>query len=362
MQQKNQEIIPELSKEELLSTDREKGLSTQQVEQRVSIYGLNMMHSSKKINPFMAFLKQFKDFMIILLLTAALFSVSVAIYQVVSHGTENRMSETIISFVEPAIILLVVVLNSMLGAYQEIKSDQAVKALEKVNETNSKVLRDGRIVLIPSSQLVPGDIIIVEAGDTISADAKLLESFNLMVVESSLTGESLPVDKNHLAQDTEGMALGDRKQSIFAGTYVTNGRGVAIVTATATKTEIGKINNLIQQQDVQLSPLQIKLNKLGKVFSILGIVLLISSALAQILLDNIISDRWDNINVYTNSLITSISLAVAAIPEGLITFTTVLLAIGVKNMARENAIIKSLSSIETLGSTSIICSDKTGTL
>ncbi|ADE19505.1 cation-translocating P-type ATPase [Mycoplasma crocodyli] len=347
---------------DLFNTNKKTGLYDDEVNKRLEKYGKNVLHSSKKINPFVSFIKQFKDFMIILLLIAAVFSVSVAIYELVRHGVEGRLNDTVISFVEPGIILLVVILNSILGAYQEIKSDQAVKALEKINETNAKVLRNGRMILIPSSMLVPGDILVIEAGDTISADAQLIESYNLMVVESSLTGESLSTEKDWAFKEKENCALGDRKSSIFSGTYVTNGRGVAIVKATGSFTEIGKINKLIKEQNVLLSPLQIKLNKLGKIFSIAGIALLIFAAIAQILLDNLISGSWTNINVYTNSLITSISLAVAAIPEGLITFTSVLLAIGVTNMTKQNAIIKSLSSVETIGSTSIICSDKTGTL
>lgn len=345
-----------------LETDKEKGLSLEEAELRLKKFGTNSIKKTKKINPFFAFLRQFKDLMVILLLFATVFSLSIAIYEIVDFGFFTRQTAAIISFVEPAIILLVVILNSMLGSYQEIKSDQAVRALEKLNELNAKVIRNKRLILIPASQIVPGDILVVEAGDTISADATLFESSNLMVVESSLTGESLAIEKSYSSIVKDNAPLGDQKNKIFSGTYVTNGRGLAIVYATGEKTEIGKINVLIQDQKKNVSPLQLKINKLGRLFGISGIVLLVVTALAQILLDNFLSGNWVNISSYTNSIVTAISLAVAAIPEGLITFTTVILAIGVAKMTKENAIVKSLPSIETLGSANIVCSDKTGTL
>ncbi|WP_407940483.1 cation-translocating P-type ATPase [Mycoplasmopsis ciconiae] len=346
---------------ENFEVDTNFGLSDQQVHSQRQKYGFNKLTSSKKINPFMAFVNQFKDFMIILLLIAAAISIAVAIYEQVTKS-DSSTTDTIIRFVEPFIILLVVVLNSILGAYQEVKSDQAVKALEKVNASNSKVIRNGKMINILSIDIVPGDIIVVEAGDTINADAILKNSSNLQVVEASLTGESTAVDKDYLAQESDSEILAEQKNKIFSGTYVTNGRAVALVVATGKNTVIGRVNSLIQNEVQTQTPLQIKLNKLSKIFGYSGIVLLFVSLVAQILLNNVISGVWNNPEIYTNSLITAISLAVAAIPEGLITFTTVLLAIGVAYMTKENAIIKNLPAIETLGSTNIICSDKTGTL
>ncbi|QZE12631.1 cation-translocating P-type ATPase [Mycoplasma sp. Ms02] len=345
---------------EVLETDITTGLNDEQVLKQREKHGLNLIHGDKKLNPFVAFFRQFKDFMIILLMIAVVLSFSIAIYETSAHPKST--SETVISFVEPIIILVVVVLNSMLGAYQEIKSDQAVRALEKVNELTAKVIRNGRMMIIKSEEIVPGDILIVEAGDTISADAILKESNNLQVVEASLTGENESVSKSWDAKVDDSKILAEQKNKIFSGTYVTNGRGLALVVATGANTVIGTINKTIQEQEGNLSPLQQKLNRLSKLFGYSGIALLIVSFILQVLISNLFTGDWSKFQVYSNSLVTAISLAVAAIPEGLITFTTVILAIGVSKMTRENAIIKSFPTIETLGSANIICSDKTGTL
>lgn len=348
--------------EELInSTDIKTGLSTEKVELNREKYGKNILTQNKKVNPFIAFLNQFKDFMIILLLIAAVISFGVAFYELYTNK-DRSSTEIIISFVEPFIILLVVALNSMLGAYQEVKSDQAVRALEKINEQNAKVIRNGITITIPASELVVGDLIVIESGDTISADAKIIEAYNFYVVESSLTGESVAIEKNADKNIKETNILAEKTNVVFSGTYSTNGRALAVVYSVGKNTEIGKINNLIQEQKTTTTPLQDKLNKMGKLFGWAGIILLFVSLIIQIVLINTLKGTWTNIDVYSNSLITAISLAVAAIPEGLVTFTTVLLAIGVSKMAKENAIIKSLPAIETLGSTNIICSDKTGTL
>ncbi|WP_027121017.1 cation-translocating P-type ATPase [Mycoplasma leonicaptivi] len=340
------------------------GLTQKQSQDLLNKHGENIIHSEKQKSIIAIFFNQFKDFMIILLLIAAAFSLGVAFYETFGSREKPETSEIIVSFIEPIIILIVIVLNSMLGTYQEIKSNQAVKALEKNNELMVKVIRDNKTQYIPSNKLVPGDLIIVEAGDAICADSLLLESFSLQVVESALTGESVAVDKNSddIIYDPN-TPLGERKSEIFSGTYVTNGRAIALVLKTGQNTEIGKINSLIQEQEVQLTPLQIKLNKLSKIFGILGVTLLFITTLSQLILTNtVFGGNWNNPETYSNSVIIGISLAVAAIPEGLITFTTVLLAIGVSKMTKENVIIKAFPVIETLGSTSIICSDKTGTL
>ncbi|UWV85718.1 hypothetical protein NW066_01085 [Mycoplasmopsis felis] len=186
-----------------------------------------------------------------------------------------------------------------------------------------------------------GDLIVLEAGDLVPADCKLVESFSLAVVESALTGESLPVDKKVIDENVESnKTLGDRKSEVFAGTHITNGRAIALVIKTGKNTEIGKINQLIQEQEVILTPLQIKLNKLSKIFGILGVLLLFITTILQLVLTNSFSGIWNNPETYSNSIIIGISLAVAAIPEGLITFTTVLLAIGVSKMTKEHVIIK----------------------
>ncbi|WP_371813976.1 cation-translocating P-type ATPase [Mycoplasma sp. OR1901] len=337
------------------------GLSSTEVERLIKQNGYNKMTVKKEKSIFKMFLEQFKDFMIILLLIASAFSFGVAIYEAITNENQ-KTSELIISFIEPFIILIVVALNAMLGTYQEIKSNQAVKALSKSNELYAKVYRDGKLITIPSSDLVVGDLIVVEAGDIISADADLIESYSFYAVESALTGESIAVEKDANFVSTDSTNLGDQKNKIFSGTYSTQGRAIAVVTAIGDQTEIGKINNLIQEQKVPLTPLQVKLNKLSKVFGIIGIVLLFVTAILQIVIQGSITSNWTKPELYSNATVIGISLAVAAIPEGLITFTTVLLAIGVARMTREKVIIKSFAAIETIGSTSIICSDKTGTL
>ncbi|WP_406615202.1 cation-translocating P-type ATPase [Mycoplasmopsis hyopharyngis] len=341
---------------ELIMTSKTTGLTSEQAEEKILKHGKNEIKKSKKINPFVAFLQQFIDPMVILLIIAAVISLSLAIFeQVKSH---KSLSEIIVSYIEPGIIMLVIILNSMLGAYQVIKSDQAVRALEKLNKTNTKVLRDGEIKIIPSELLTVGDIVIFESGDNITADCRIIEANNLMVVEASLTGENLSVEKRAKWDKEDDTLLANNDHLLYSGTYVTNGRTIAQVIAIGTETQIGSINKMVQKEKPNPTPLQIKLNKLSKIFGYLGIALLFVSFFIQIALNGF----GTNFNIYTNALVTGISLSVAAIPEGLITFTTVILSIGITKMSKENALIKNLLAVETLGSTSIICSDKTGTL
>ncbi|QBF34773.1 cation-translocating P-type ATPase [Mycoplasmopsis phocirhinis] len=336
------------------------GLTTNEVEKAKIKYGENVIQKSKKINPFIAFFKQFIDPMIILLLIGAMISLGLAIYEHIS-GKKDSV-DLAISYVEPAIILLVVALNSMLGAYQEVKSDNEVRALEKINQTYANVMRDNVVQRIKASDLVPGDLIIFAAGDTINADCRLIEAANLYVVESSLTGENLAVHKVANWEQEDNLTLANNTHLLYSGTYITKGSAKALVIDTGINTQIGKINSLIQKEQKNATPLQLKLNKLSKLFGIGGIILLFVSLGIQILLNNLISGSWKNLDVYTHSTVTAISLAVAAIPEGLLTFTTVLLSVGVKNLTKQKALVKNLLAVETLGSTSIICTDKTGTL
>ncbi|ENY69597.1 Cation-transporting P-type ATPase [Mycoplasmopsis bovigenitalium 51080] len=336
-----------------------KGLSSKQVDELKQKHGLNTLMRNKKVNPVVAFFKQFIDPMIILLIIGASISLGLAIYEHVS-GEKNGI-DILIGYIEPFIIVLVIILNSMLGAYQEVKSDRAVRALEKMNESFTSVMRDGRIQKIKSTELVLGDLVLLAAGDTINADCRIIDATNLMVVESSLTGENLAINKIEKWDATDNAILAENKHLLYSSTYVTNGKALAIVVATGVNTEIGKINELIQKQGATTTPLQYKLNKLSKWFGIGGVVLLFVSLITQILLNNI-SGGWNRPDVYTQATVTAISLAVAAIPEGLLTFTTVLLTVGVKNLTKEKALVKNLLAVETLGSASIICTDKTGTL
>lgn len=336
------------------------GLTSKEVEANLAKYGENTLIKKKKLNPIVAFFRQFADPMVILLIIAAAISLTLAIVEHFQGGKST--TDLIISYVEPGIIMLVIILNSMLGAYQEVKSDQAVRALEKVNQVNATVIRDGKVQIIPANLLVPGDLVVLAAGDTINADGRLIEASNLEVVEASLTGESLPVSKVANLNAVDDKILANNKHLVYSGTYVTNGRATFVVEHTASETEIGKINSMIQKQNKNATPLQIKLNKLSKWFGYGGIILLFVSFILQIILNNVHSGNWTNSQVYTNALVTGISLAVAAIPEGLITFTTVLLSIGVSQMSKQKGLVKNLLAVETLGSASIICSDKTGTL
>ncbi|WP_027120876.1 cation-translocating P-type ATPase [Mycoplasmopsis lipofaciens] len=337
-----------------------KGLKKEEVLQKLNQYGENTLLKKKKLNPFIAFLKQFMDPMVILLIIAALISLSLAIYEHLQNN--NSLKELIVSYVEPGIIMIVIILNSMLGAYQEIKSDQAVRALEKINQVNTTVIRDNKVEIVPANLIVPGDIIILASGDTINADCKIIESNNLEVIESSLTGESIPVKKKEDFDKKVDKILANNSHMVYSGTYVTNGRAICLVEKTGSNTQIGIINSMIQNENKNITPLQFKLNKLGKWFGYSGIILLFISFIMQILMNNISTGIWNNPDIYTESLVTGISLAVAAIPEGLITFTTVILFIGVKKLSKQNGLVKNLLAVETLGSASIICTDKTGTL
>ncbi|QSF13715.1 cation-translocating P-type ATPase [Mycoplasma sp. Mirounga ES2805-ORL] len=346
-----------MTKEEVLKYN---GLDNESIRINYQKYGSNTLSKKKKTSFLKAFLMQFVDPMVILLTIAALISLSLAIYEHVSG--QNKGSEIIISYVEPGIIMLVLILNSLLGAFQLIKSEQAVLALEKVNEANATVKRNNEMMSIPASQLLPGDLLFLNAGDTINADGRIISSSNFEVVESSLTGESNSVVKMANWTKQNDKTLAENNHYVYSGTYVTKGTAVVYIEKIAKETEIGKINSLIQNQNKAITPLQYKLNKLSKIFGYSGVVLLFVSFLVQVLLNNLSTGIWTNPQVYTNGFVTGISLAVAAIPEGLITFTTVLLSIGVAQLTKENAIAKNLLAVETLGSTNIICSDKTGTL
>ncbi|WP_052663379.1 cation-translocating P-type ATPase [[Mycoplasma] testudinis] len=347
----------------LLNTNPSTGLTTEQVQERAKLYGTNRLPERKPKNPFLIFLSQFKDLLIVLLLVATIISFVVAIiegYQL-NWDFANHTS-LVVSFVQPFIILFVVILNSLLGTIQEIKSEQSVKALRAMSASTSKVLRNGKLESIASTDIVLGDIILVESGDKISADAKLINSQNLRVIEASLTGESLPVEKNASAIVSKDAPLADQANRIFSGCAVVNGTAQGVVYAIGKNSQIGQVAKLISDEVATLTPLQLKLNKLSKIFGYVGIALFIISFIAQVGLLGGFADRANDQAVWVTSLVMGISLAVAAIPEGLSAFTTIILAIGIWSMTKENALIKKLPAVETLGSTAVICSDKTGTL
>ena len=324
-----------------LSSNAERGLTSSQVAELQGKFGPNKLRESKKKTNLQRFLEQFKDVMIIILLLAAAVSFVVACF---GHDP--------MEFFEPALILLIVVLNAVLGVVQESKAEKALDALKNMSAPHARVLRDGAEQVIDASGLVPGDIIRLEAGDFVPADARLLKSAGLKSEESALTGESVPSEKDAEAAVEEKAPLGDRDNMVFSGCSVTYGTATAVVTGTGMQTEMGKIAGMLAgEQDTQ-TPLQQKLSQLGKY---LGFVAL--AACAVIFVVGLIN----GIHVL-EIFMTSVSLAVSAIPEGLPAIVTIVLAIGVQRMVKKNALIRRLPAVETLGSASVICSDKTGTL
>ncbi len=338
------------NKEEVLSAlgSSENGLSSQEAQSRLEKNGKNKLAAEKGKSLIRRFFEQLADPMIIILLVAAAISGVLAVI-------END------SFADVIIILAVVLVNAILGVYQESKAEKAIEALQEMSAATSKVLRDEKVQVIHSEDLVVGDIILLEAGDAVPADARILESASLQVEEAALTGESVPVTKFidiiNLKDEEKDVPLGDRKNMLYMGGTVVYGRGVAVVTATGMETEMGKIADAIQQAEDGETPLQIKLNQLSKILTwlVLGICVIVFAV-------QLIKAGNFELEVILDSFMVSVSLAVAAIPEGLAAVVTVVLSIGVTNMSKRNAIIRRLTAVETLGCAQIICSDKTGTL
>ncbi|PZW01561.1 cation-translocating P-type ATPase [Metamycoplasma auris] len=345
----------------LLNTSMKHGLNDKEVFERQTKFGLNELKKTKKINPFLVYLKQFKDVLVIILLFAALISYILAIVSGVRKNWEFN-TELIVEFIEPTIILFVVFSNSLIGAIQEIKSAKAVDALNKLNPLKTKVVRNNNLIIVDSSEITIGDIVMIEAGDVIPADGYLVFSSNLNVIEASLTGESEPSNKDYLAKRDLTLPLADRKFMVYSSSVVATGTAYFVVSAIGQQTELGKISSAISEQKEGLSPLQTKINKLGKIFGYLGISLFLCSVLMQILFAIPNTSHFKDPLFWSTVAINGVSLAVAAIPEGLIAFSSIILVIGIQRMAKERAIVKDLMTVETLGSCSVICSDKTGTL
>ena len=325
--------------EEELNTTSDKGLSNEEIEKRREKYGLNELEAKKKKSLLQKFLDQFKDFSIIILIIAAIVS------GIVGVAEGEGVTDTVI-------ILLVVLLNAIIGVTQESKAEKSLEALQKLTAHASKVIRNGKLEVVPAKDLVPGDIVVLDTGDYIPADLRIIEAVNLKSQESSLTGESVPVEKNTEKIDDIETGLGDRLNMLFSSSLVTYGRGKGIVVETGMTTEVGKIAGMINQAEDQTTPLQNKLNKLGKTLGIAAIVICIVIFAVGLLQGKAVIDMF----------MTAVSLAVAAIPEGLVAVSTIVLAIGVQKMVKKNAIVKKLPAVETLGSATVICSDKTGTL
>lgn len=323
------------------SVNEKSGLSMEQISELQAKYGPNKLKEKKKKSNMQRFFDQFKDVMILILIAAAVISFVIACVE------GNPME-----FFEPVLILLIVVLNAFMGMLQESKAEKALDALKSMSAPHARVLRDGEERMIDASELVPGDIIRLEAGDFIPADARLLHSVSLKSEESALTGESVPSEKDAQAIIDEKAALGDRNNMVFSGCSITYGTATAVVTATGMNTEMGKIANLLEGESDSQTPLQKKLAQLGKYLGILAL-----AACAVIFIVGLVN----GIPVM-EIFMTAVSLAVSAIPEGLPAIVTIVLSIGVQRMVKKNALIRRLPAVETLGSASVICSDKTGTL
>jgi Ca2+-transporting ATPase len=322
-----------------LKSDKATGLRTDEVKRRLVEYGYNQLTSKRRKSFVQMFFEQFKSFMIIILLIAAVISGVVGVMQ--GEG-----------LLDTYVILGILVLNAFVGAFQERKAETSLEALKSLTAPLTKVLRDGVIKEVLTRELVPGDIVILETGAVIAADLRLTEAINLKIQESALTGESVPVEKHTAVLPGDDVALGDRINMAFSSGMVTYGRGRGVVIGTGMKTEVGKIANMLQETVETETPMSRRLEQLGKVLGIAALIICAVIFIVGVLYGNSVISMF----------MTSVSLAVAAIPEGLPAVSTVVLAIGVQRMVKRNAIIRTLPSVETLGSATVICSDKTGTL
>ena len=325
--------------EQKLETNKEKGITTEEVQKRKEKYGLNELKAKKKKSLLQKFIEQFKDFSIIILIIAAIVSGVVGVAQ------GEGVTDTII-------ILIVVIVNAIIGVSQEAKAEKSLEALQKLTDHATKVIRNGILEVVPAKELVPGDVVVLDTGDYIPADLRVIEAVNLKSQESSLTGESVPVEKTpEVIEETE-VGIGDRTNMLFSSSLITYGRGKGIVVETGMTTEVGKIAGMLENAEEQSTPLQDKLNGLSKTLGMAALVICV------IIFGKGIIQGKEPIHMFMSA----VSLAVAAIPEGLAAVSTIVLAIGVQKMVKKNAIVKRLPAVETLGSSTVICSDKTGTL
>ncbi|MBM6905185.1 cation-translocating P-type ATPase [Collinsella tanakaei] len=344
------------SAEEVLedqASNAETGLTASVAQQRLSQFGPNKLDEEEKTPLWIRFFQQMADPMVIMLIVAAVISAVTGMIQ-----GESEWADVVI-------IMAVVIINSALGVIQEAKSEEALEALQEMSAAQSKVIRDGKMTMLHSSELVPGDVVLLEAGDSVPADCRVLESASMKIEEAALTGESVPVEKHAdaivLEAGVDDVPLGDRKNMCYMGSTVVYGRGRAVVVGTGMKTEMGKIAGALTEAKEELTPLQMKLAELSKILTIMVIVICVVIFAVDLLrsgIGNVASEP----QMLLDTFMVAVSLAVAAIPEGLVAVVTIVLSIGVTKMAKRQAIIRNLSAVETLGCTQVICSDKTGTL
>ena len=333
-------------------TDAEAGLSSAEAASRQEKFGPNKLEEAEKTPLWIRFFQQMADPMVIMLIVAA----------IISAVTGAIQGE--IDFADVIIIMTVVIINSALGVIQEAKSEEALAALQEMSAAQSKVIRDGKLVMLHSSELVPGDVILLEAGDSVPADCRVIESATMKIEEAALTGESVPVEKHANPIELDGaddVPLGDRKNMCYMGSTVVYGRGRAAVVGTGMDTEMGKIAGALTEAKEELTPLQVKLDELSHILTKLVIVICVVIFAVDVLRHGF-SNMAGEPELLLNTFMVAVSLAVAAIPEGLVAVVTIVLSLGVTKMAKRQAIIRNLSAVETLGCTQVICSDKTGTL
>lgn len=331
-----------LTVEKELNTDKRNGLSQTEAEKRLAQYGPNTLGEEKKTPLWKRFLAQFADAMVAILIVAACLSAYMA-YK--DGGFEG--------WIDVIVILAIVILNAILGVYQEGKADEALAALKKMSSPKTKVVRDGSMKLVDSAEVVIGDVVVLDAGDSVSADLRLFQSSSMKADESSLTGESVPVEKDADSLLSEDCQLGDRNNMLFMGTAVTYGSGRGIVASTGKDSELGKIADKLSAIEDETTPLQKSLNKLGKILAVVCIIVCLIVFIVDVFVQKL---------SVTDALMSAVSLAVAAIPEGLSAVVTIVLAQGMTKMAERKAIVKKLHAVETLGCVDVICTDKTGTL
>jgi Ca2+-transporting ATPase len=317
-----------------LGTDPELGLDIQEAADRLKSYGPNILQEKPSRTLFSMFIGQMKEILVLILLAAVIISAILGEWE------------------DSIVILIIVIINAAIGVFQENKAENALKALKNMTKPSAKVVRGGKVLQVSADQLVPGDLVLLDAGDSVPADLRLTEAASLRVNEAALTGESIPVEKKTAVINTDQLPVGDQKNMLFMGTVVTGGRGKAIVVETGMKTELGRIAGLLEKAFKESTPLQQRLGKLGK---ILGI------AAGMIVILTLLIGLWRSEDLFEMFMV-SISLAVAAVPEGLPAVVTIVLALGVTRMSRQRAIIRRLPAVETLGTATVICSDKTGTL
>ncbi|MCI7633241.1 MAG: cation-translocating P-type ATPase [Mollicutes bacterium] len=350
---------------EAFETDLEKGLTSEEAKTRLEKNGENKLAEKKKKSVIRMFFEQMKDPMIYVLFAAIALTIGVSIYETLTADPAlvSNWFLDVGDWPDVIIIMAVIIINSIIGTVQEVKAQTSLEALKKLSSPESTVIRDGKHVRVKASELVVGDIVVLEEGDTVGADIRLIESSNLKANESSLTGESVPVEKDASVVFSSSVAIGDRVNEVYMSTPITYGRGKGIVVNTAMKTEIGKIAKALDNDEEELTPLQKVLEKLGKILGIICAIIVVVVFVVDALW--IISggvDAMKNLNSWIDALLSSIALAVAAIPEGLATVVTIVLSIGVSRMVKANTIVRKLPSVETLGAVSVVCSDKTGTL